>query len=102
RREALQDRVKTLPRAHATAPEMGMALALWQRDLGDEDKAHAILATVEKLAPNPELERLLKVPTSEWPATLRDLLRLVRTSRSFDGGSAGAAPPYPAGTPRVP
>jgi hypothetical protein len=75
RREALADWLRTIPRAHAASPEFGLALALYQRDLGDEAKARAIASRVAAASHDPRFARLAEQPLSAWPARLRDVTR---------------------------
>lgn len=63
-----------LPREHKVLPELGIVMALYSRDAGDEARARMILETVLRAAPRPAYVRLASVSPREWPP-LRDLTR---------------------------
>jgi hypothetical protein len=73
RRETLAALAPRLSARRPAAPGLGIVLALFARDLGDEAGARRILAEVAASAPQPEFWRLLEAPLASWPATLRDV-----------------------------
>jgi hypothetical protein len=96
RRRQFSDFVTPLPREWKKAPEFGIVLALFARDVGDEEKARSNLSGVVRVAPRPEYKRLEALPVREWPATFREL----QLSAAPWGAKTEAAvtPPAP-GTP---
>jgi hypothetical protein len=75
RKEALGQWVRTIPRAHAATPEIGVVLALHERDLGEEAQARSLMARVADVTHDPRFRSLATEPLSQWPARLRDLTR---------------------------
>jgi len=73
RRETLQAFARKIEARRPVDPRLGIVLALFARDVGDEAAAHELVAGVAKADPRPEYFRLLDSPLSAWPATLRDV-----------------------------
>ena len=74
-RERIASWLRTLPPAHTSSLEFGLTLALFERDIGDEAKAREIANRVAAASKLPITARLSQLPTSAWPARLRDLNR---------------------------
>lgn len=62
-------------RAH---PLVNCALALFDRDGGEEQRAHALLRSVAGAFPDTAVVEAIAQPTSAWPATLDELTRVRR------------------------
>ena len=73
RRETLADFVGSLTPAQKASPDFGMVLALALRDAGDEARARQVLGQVVAAGPRREYARLVGLPVSAWPATLREI-----------------------------
>ncbi len=73
RRETLAALAPRLAARRPVAPELGVVLALFRRDEGDAAGARTILEEVVAASPRPEFRRLLEIPVTAWPATLRDV-----------------------------
>jgi hypothetical protein len=70
---------RALPAEHTASLEFGLSLALFARDVGDEDQARQLAGEVARqsgFAPLPA--RLSQIPTAEWPKRLRDLSAAAR------------------------
>ena len=77
--------VRETPREQKSLAEFGIVLALFARDTGDEGNARRVLEMVLRAAPRPEFQALAARPLSEWPPTLREVLRLARAARAAGG-----------------
>jgi hypothetical protein len=73
RRETLADFVGSLTPVQKASPDFGMVLALALRDAGDEARARQVLGQVVAAGPRREYARLVDLPLSAWPATLREI-----------------------------
>lgn len=87
-----------LPREHKVLPELGIVMALYSRDAGDETRARMILETVLRAAPRPAYVRLASVSPREWPP-LRDLTRPAPVAAPSPAGGAGVSAEPSGGTP---
>jgi hypothetical protein len=59
-------------------PFVNAALALFDRDGGEEQRAHALLRSVAGAFPDTAVADAIAQPTSAWPATLDELTRVRR------------------------
>jgi MFS family permease len=73
RRETLADFVGSLTPAQKASPDFGMVLALALRDAGDEARARKVLGQVVAAGSRHEYARLVDLPLTAWPATLREI-----------------------------
>ncbi len=87
-----------LPREHKVLPELGIVMALYSRDAGDEARARMILETVLRAAPRPAYVRLASVSPREWPP-LRDLTRPAPVAASSPSERSGVSAEPSGGKP---
>jgi hypothetical protein len=73
RREALRELAARMRKRRPVDPRFPVVLALFARDMGDAASARALVESSLSIEERPEIRRLLDVPVSGWPATLRDV-----------------------------
>ncbi|HEV8269540.1 MAG TPA: hypothetical protein VGR00_14950, partial [Thermoanaerobaculia bacterium] len=66
--------VGSLPPERRAAPRVGLVLALFARDRGDESSARRFLGAVAGAFPGTPAESAAAKPLAEWPATLAEML----------------------------
>lgn len=66
---------KDLPPEWTASSELGMVLALSARDRGENEKAGKYLTRITSSDPRPAFKKLSGRPPTEWPPTLREILR---------------------------
>jgi hypothetical protein len=73
--EALLD---SLPESARRHPLINVVLALFDRDMGEERRARALLASVASSFPESPVAHSLTAPLADWPATLDAMTRSPR------------------------
>jgi hypothetical protein len=79
--EGLLASLSTEARRH---PLVGVALALFDRDGGEERRARALLASVAPAFAGTAVVEAVEAPLSRWPATLDDMTRVRRRDAQVD------------------
>jgi hypothetical protein len=74
RREALRELSVRVRARRPVDSRFPIVLALFARDNGDPETARALVEASLAIEERPEVRKLLDMPLSDWPATLRDLL----------------------------
>lgn len=75
RKEGFREFLKEIPKAHQASPEFGAVVSFWLRDQGDALSASATMQKVARSAPVFPWTRLVEIPPSQWPFTLREAQR---------------------------
>lgn len=78
RPEDAEPLLRSLPAQSRAHPLVNVALALFDRDGGEERRAHALLASVATAFPDTAVTAALVEPTAQWPATLYEMTGLRR------------------------
>ena len=75
--------LRSLPESSRVHPLINVALALFDRDFGEEQRARALLGSVAEHFPGTPLREMLTAPLASWPATLHAMTRAPRRDASI-------------------
>ncbi len=75
RKDGFREFLKEIPKAHKASPEFGAVVSFWLRDQGDAPSAAETMKKVVRSAPVFPWTRLVEIPPTQWPFTLRETQR---------------------------
>ncbi|MCL4814001.1 MAG: hypothetical protein KJ061_16030 [Vicinamibacteraceae bacterium] len=78
--------LRALPETARRHPLVNVALALFDRDFGEEARARALLHSVAPSFPGAPLQQALTAPLATWPATLDAMTDTPRRDATVDAG----------------
>lgn len=80
-----QGMLRSWPEATRRHPLINVALALFDRDAGDDARARALLGSVAASFPGTPIREALEAPLSSWPATLDAMTSAPRRDAAVEG-----------------
>jgi hypothetical protein len=77
--------LRSLPESARREPLVNVALALYDRDAGERERARALLASAADAFPGTPVREALTAPLERWPATLDAMTRAPRRDAAVAG-----------------